>query len=132
MTVNFQKCFHCSSSKTDQRMVHDSDLIIIGVSVGLALGILITSLVFFGIRWYKNHAHLQQCANECSLTTLPIHINGLETSTDFSGSLANSMTVQQPGKPRKSSQFFWWNHHNKDRFTSTSGILRYSYKYVNL
>ncbi|KAG8662416.1 calcium/calmodulin-regulated receptor-like kinase 2 isoform X2 [Manihot esculenta] len=109
-------------------MVHDSDLIIIGVSVGLALGILIASLVFFGIRWYKNHAHLQQCANECSLTTLPIHINGLETSTDFSGSLANSMTVQQPGKPRKSSQFFWWNHHSKDRFTSAPGILRYSYK----
>lgn len=113
-------------------MVDGSDLVIIGVSAGLALGILIASLVFFGIRWYKNRAHLRQCANERSLTTLPIRVNGLETSTDFSGSLANSMTVQQPGKPRKSSQFFWWNHHNKDRFTSTSGILRYSYKYVNL
>ncbi|KAF2299269.1 hypothetical protein GH714_031163 [Hevea brasiliensis] len=96
-------------------MVNESDLVIIGVSAGLALGILIASLVFFGIRWYKNHAHLRQCANERSLTTLPIRINGLETSTDFSASLTNSITIQQLEQPHKSSHFFWWNHHSKDR-----------------
>ncbi|KAJ9173133.1 hypothetical protein P3X46_016298 [Hevea brasiliensis] len=109
-------------------MVNESDLVIIGVSAGLALGILIASLVFFGIRWYKNHAHLRQCANERSLTTLPIRINGLETSTDFSASLTNSITIQQLEQPHKSSHFFWWNHHSKDRFMSAPGILRYSYK----
>ncbi|KAJ9147469.1 hypothetical protein P3X46_029628 [Hevea brasiliensis] len=109
-------------------MVRETDLVIIGVSVGLALGVAIASLVFFGIRWYKNRAHLRQCANERSLATLPIRINGLETSNDFSASLTNSTTIHQSEQPPKSSQFFWWNHHSKDQFTSTSGILRYSYK----
>ncbi|EEF36472.1 calcium/calmodulin-regulated receptor-like kinase 2 [Ricinus communis] len=109
-------------------MVHQSDLVIIGVSVGLALGILIASLVFFGIRWYKNRANLRRCANERSLTTLPIRTNGLGTSTDFSASLAHSINIQGSEKPEKSSPFFWWNHHSKDQFASASGILRYSYK----
>ncbi|KAF2313711.1 hypothetical protein GH714_012827 [Hevea brasiliensis] len=109
-------------------MVRETDLVIIGVSVGLALGVAIASLVFFGIRWYKNRAHLRQCANERSLATLPIRINGLETSNDFSASLTNSTTIHQSEQPPKSSQFFWWNHHSKDQFASTSGILRYSYK----
>ncbi|XP_065854852.1 calcium/calmodulin-regulated receptor-like kinase 2 [Euphorbia lathyris] len=109
-------------------MIHETELIIIGVSAGLALGILIASLLFFGIRWYRNRAHLRQCANERSLTTLPIRVNGLETSTDFSASLTNSVTIEETDQPRKSSQFFLWNHHRKDHFTSPSGVLRYSYK----
>ncbi|KDP24323.1 hypothetical protein JCGZ_25619 [Jatropha curcas] len=50
------------------------------------------------------------------------------TSTDFSASLANSMTIKGSEPPRRSSQFFWWSNHSKDRFTTASGILRYSYK----
>ncbi|XP_050226640.1 calcium/calmodulin-regulated receptor-like kinase 2 [Mercurialis annua] len=109
-------------------MVHETDLVAIGVSAGLALGILIAALLFFGIRWYKNRANLRRCANERSLTTLPIRTNGLGTSTDFSESLAHSINIQVSEKSEKSSQFSWWNHHSKERFTSASGILRYSYK----
>ncbi|KAH8483481.1 hypothetical protein H0E87_028042 [Populus deltoides] len=110
-------------------MVHKSDFVVIGISVGLALGILIASLVFFGIRWYKRRAYLRRCSNDRSLPTLPIRMNGLGTSNDFSASLANSITIQGTEHPQKSSQVSsWWNHHSKDRFASASGILRYSYK----
>lgn len=114
-------------------MVHQGDLVVIGISVGLALGILIAALLFFGIRWYKKHVHLRQCANERSVGTLPIRVHGLDTSTDFSASLSNSVTIQGPERSQKSSPLSsWWKHHSKHRFASASGILRYSYKYVNL
>jgi len=127
------RCIHCLNFKRDQRMVYKGDFVVIGISVGLALGILIASLVFFGIRWYKRRAYLRRCSNDRSLPTLPIRMNGLGTSNDFSDSLANSITIQGTEHPQKSSQVSsWWNHHSKDRFASASGILRYSYKYVNL
>ena len=110
-----------------------TNLVAIGVSVGLALGILIASLVFFGIRWYKKRANLRRCANERSITspTLPIRTNGFGTSTDFSATLTNSIAIQVSEKPQKGSPRSWWKHQNKDRVVSTSGILRYSYKYVD-
>ncbi|XP_041002520.1 calcium/calmodulin-regulated receptor-like kinase 2 [Juglans microcarpa x Juglans regia] len=111
-------------------MVHQADLVIIGVSVGLALGILIASLVFFGIRWYKKQAHLQRRANEPIVTsgTLPIRSNGFGTSNDFSVTLTNSIAPQGSERLPKSSHVYWWKHQNKDHFVSASGILRYSYK----
>ncbi|KAJ6371173.1 hypothetical protein OIU77_001639 [Salix suchowensis] len=110
-------------------MVYKADFIAIGISVGLALGILIASLAFFGLRWYKRRAYLRRCSNDRSLPTLPIRMNGLGTSNDFSASLANSITIPGTENPQKSSQVSsWWNHHSKDRFASASGILRYSYK----
>lgn len=109
-------------------MVHKSDLVIIGICVGLALGILIATLVFFGLRWYKKHAHLRRCSNEQSVATHPIRVNGLGTSTDFSAPVSNSMAVQASGLPQKNSQISWWSNHSKDRFTSASGIPRYAYK----
>ncbi|KAM1009873.1 hypothetical protein ACFX13_046127 [Malus domestica] len=111
-------------------MVHQTDLVIIGVSVGLALGILIAVLIFFGIRWYKKRANLRQCANERSLTTLPIRTNGLSTTTDYSASLSTSKAIQGTENLQKSSPLSWWSHHSKDRFASASGVLRYSYKAV--
>ncbi|XP_059452540.1 calcium/calmodulin-regulated receptor-like kinase 2 [Corylus avellana] len=109
----------------------NTDLVAIGVSVGLALGILIASLVFFGIRWYKKRANLRRCANERSTSpTLPIRTNGFGTSTDFSATLTNSIAIQGSEKPQKGSPRSWWKHQNKDRVVSTSGILRYSYKDV--
>lgn len=107
-------------------------LVIIGISVGLALGILIAFLVFRGIRWYRKRAHLRRCANEHSIpsTTLPIRTNGLGTSTEFSASLTNSITIQGSEQLHKSSPLSWWKSQNKDRIASASGILRYSYKYV--
>ncbi|XP_057769806.1 calcium/calmodulin-regulated receptor-like kinase 2 isoform X1 [Salvia miltiorrhiza] len=108
-------------------MVQKTDLVIIGISVGLAAGLIIASLVFFAIRWYKRRAHLQQCANERSSSTLPIRRNGLNTSIDFSASLTNSVT-KGSDEPVQKPQHSWWNNQNKDRFASVSGILRYSYK----
>jgi len=127
------RCFHCLSFKRDRRMVRKGDLVVIGISVGLALGILIASLIFFGIWWYKKRSNLQQCSNERILPALPIRMNGLGTSNDFSASLASSITIRGSEHPQKSSPVSsWWNHHSKDQFASASRILRYSYKYVNL
>ncbi|KAB1211411.1 hypothetical protein CJ030_MR6G021399 [Morella rubra] len=111
-------------------MIGRTDLVIIGVLGGLALGILIASLLFFGIRWYKKRAHLCVRANEHNVSspTLPIRTNGLGTSTDFSASLTNSRAIQGSEKLQKIPHRSWWKHQNKDRFVSTSGILRYSYK----
>ncbi|XP_075672076.1 calcium/calmodulin-regulated receptor-like kinase 2 isoform X2 [Castanea sativa] len=111
-------------------MVPQAWLVIIGISVGLALGILIAFLVFRGIRWYRKRAHLRRCANEHSIpsTTLPIRTNGLGTSTEFSASLTNSITIEGSEQLHKSSQLSWWKSQNKDRIASASGILRYSYK----
>ncbi|KAL3526638.1 hypothetical protein ACH5RR_011294 [Cinchona calisaya] len=107
-------------------MVHNTDLVIIGVSVGIAFGVLIASLVFFGVRWYKRRANLQRCANESSLATLPIRANGVGTSFDISASLSNSVVVKGSDYTSKNLQHSWWTHHSKDPFASASGI--YSYK----
>ncbi|TKY50130.1 Leucine-rich repeat receptor serine/threonine-protein kinase [Spatholobus suberectus] len=111
-------------------MVRQADLVIIGVSVGVTLGILISCLIFFGIRWYKKRAHLRRSANESSVTTLPIRTNGLGTSTDFSASLDSSIATSRSENLKKNSHFSWWNHQKKDRFSSASGILKYSYKEI--
>ncbi|KAK2663194.1 hypothetical protein Ddye_001768 [Dipteronia dyeriana] len=109
-------------------MVHKGDLVVIGICVGLALGILLAVLAFFGIRWYKKHVYLQRCANDRSVPTLPVRINGFGTSTEFSASLSNSIPVKGSEYPQKSSQVSWWANNNKDRFASASGIPRYPYK----
>lgn len=112
-------------------MVHKSDLVVIGICVGLALGILIATLVFFGLRWYKRRAHLRQSSNERSVATHPIRVNGLGTSIDYSASLSNSIAVKESECPQKNSQGSWWSNQSKDRFVSASGIPRYAYKYVD-
>ncbi|KAA8547868.1 hypothetical protein F0562_004297 [Nyssa sinensis] len=109
-------------------MVRKGVLVIIGISAGVAIGIFVASLVFFGIRWYKRHAHLRRCANEQCATTLPIRTNGLGTSIDSSASLSNSITVKGSDYLAKSSQLSWWSRHNKNQLASASGIPRYSYK----
>ncbi|CAJ1947234.1 unnamed protein product [Sphenostylis stenocarpa] len=112
-------------------MVYQTDLVIIGVSAGLALGILISCLIFFGIRWYKKRAaHLRLSANDSSGTTLPIRTNGLGTSTDFSASLNSSIATSRSDNLKKNSHFNWWSHKNKDRFASASGIPKYSYREI--
>ncbi|XP_073128656.1 calcium/calmodulin-regulated receptor-like kinase 2 [Henckelia pumila] len=109
-------------------MVHKTDLVIIGISVGLTAGILIASLVFFGICWYKRRAHLRRCSNERSVAILPIRTNGLGTSIDSSASISNSVTIPGSEFLDQKPQHSWWNNHTKDRFASASGIPRYHYK----
>ncbi|KZV51609.1 putative leucine-rich repeat receptor-like serine/threonine-protein kinase [Dorcoceras hygrometricum] len=109
-------------------MVHKTDLVIIGISVGLTVGILIASLVFFGICWYKKHTHLRRCSNERSVAVLPIRTNGFGTSMDSSASISNSITTPGSEILDLKPQHSWWNNHTKDRFASASGIPRYNYK----
>ncbi|XP_028764787.1 calcium/calmodulin-regulated receptor-like kinase 2 isoform X2 [Neltuma alba] len=111
-------------------MVRQATLVIIGVTVGVAFGIFIASLIFFGIRWYKKHARLTYSAKESSLTTLPIRTNGLGTSTDFSASLTSSISNSMSENLQRNSNVSWWSHQNKDRFSPTSGISKYSYKEI--
>nr|CAN76053.1 hypothetical protein VITISV_019641 [Vitis vinifera] len=109
-------------------MVNSADLVTIGISAGLAIGILIASLVFCGIRWYKKHSHLRRCANERCSTALPIRTNGLDASIDSSASVSNSIAIPGSEFPAKDSHLFWWSHrHDKDQLASASGIPRYSY-----
>ncbi|CAJ1835648.1 unnamed protein product [Sphenostylis stenocarpa] len=111
-------------------MVDQGDLVVICVSIGVALGVLIACLVYFGIRWYKKRAHLSRSANEPSLTTIPIRTNGLGTSTDFSASLTSSIATYRSPNPQKNPHPARWNHQTKDGFASGSGILKYSYKEI--
>ncbi|XP_010257907.1 PREDICTED: calcium/calmodulin-regulated receptor-like kinase 2 isoform X2 [Nelumbo nucifera] len=109
-------------------MRHQVNLVIIGVSVGVALGILIASCAFIAIRWYRSRFHLQRYADENSITTLPIRTNGINTSIDYSASLSSSITTNGLQHPAKNVQQSWWNQHSKDLFASASSIPRYSYK----
>ncbi|CAA2990672.1 calcium calmodulin-regulated receptor-like kinase 2 [Olea europaea subsp. europaea] len=109
-------------------MVRNTDLVILGISVGAAAGILIASLILFGICWYKKRAHLPRSANECSLATLPMRENGLGTSIESSASLSNSVIIKRSDYLARKPQNSWWINHSKDRFASASGLPRYSYK----
>lgn len=113
-------------------MVHKANLVIIGVCVGVAVGIILASLLFFGIRWYRKRAHLRKCANDHdhSVSTLPIRQNGVETSSILSESFPNSVTVKVSTYPAKTSPLSKWNKNSKDQLASASGLPRYSYKYV--
>lgn len=109
-----------------------AELVIIGITAGLALGLLIAVLIYFVIRWYKKHTHPRRCSNEQSVTTLPIRINGLDASTDFSASISSSVANlgrENESHQKKNSPFsLWSSNQNKDWLTSASGIPRYPYK----
>nr|WGU43391.1 calcium/calmodulin-regulated receptor-like kinase 2 isoform X2 [Nardostachys jatamansi] len=110
-------------------MVQRANLVIIGISVGVAVGISIASLAYFGIRWYRKRIHLQRRASDCGVSVVPIRTNGVDTSIDISASLSNSVNVNGSDNPVKATQHSWWNHRsNNDRIVSGSGLPRYSYK----
>ncbi|KAK3194154.1 hypothetical protein Dsin_025464 [Dipteronia sinensis] len=56
---------------------------------------------------------LAVCANDQSVPTHPVHINGFGTSTKFSTSLSNSAAFKGSEYPQKNSQVSWWSNHNK-------------------
>lgn len=111
-------------------MVHKSELVVIGISVGLALGILIAVLGFWGICWFKKRSHLRSVNNDHSGMTLPIRTNGLGSSIDSSASLSDSEYVKGSDYLPKGSHLSWWKYHSKDGLASASGIPRYLYKYA--
>ncbi|KGN52533.1 calcium/calmodulin-regulated receptor-like kinase 2 [Cucumis sativus] len=109
-------------------MSQRADLVIIGISVGLALGILIALLVFYVIRWYRKNVYLRRCTNDRSLGTIQIQTNGLDASTELSASLSGSIDFRGSEKLHKDSWSLWRNHHHKDIVASASGVLKYPYK----
>ncbi|XP_008788929.1 calcium/calmodulin-regulated receptor-like kinase 2 [Phoenix dactylifera] len=107
-------------------MVDQTNIIIIGVSVGVTFGILVAFCAYIAIRFYRKHSHVQQQPNELSAASLPIRANGVGTSIDFSASLSVSDGLHQ----METRNTYWGQrgHQNKDLFASMSGIPRYSYK----
>lgn len=98
--------------------------IIIGVSVGIAVGILIGCGALIVIRLYKKRSYGQHQSRDLSIASVPIRVNGVNTSIDSSATLSGSGT---------NSGFQYMakrNANTKDLFASLSGIPRYSYKYV--
>lgn len=111
-------------------MAQKGELVVIGISVGVALGIFIAVLAFLGICWFKKRSHLQNANNDHSGMILPIRTNGLGSSIDSSASLSDSEYVTGSDYLPKGSHFSWWSYRSKDGLASASGIPRCLYKYV--
>lgn len=102
--------------------------VILGVSVGVAVGILVAFCAYIAIRFYRKHSHVRQQPNELSAASLPIRANGVGTSIDSSASLSVADGLHQMGN--RNTYWGQRGHQNKDLFASMSGIPRYSYKYI--
>ncbi|XP_073113228.1 calcium/calmodulin-regulated receptor-like kinase 2 isoform X2 [Elaeis guineensis] len=107
-------------------MGNRTDIIVTGVSVGVAIGILVAFCAYIAIRFYRKHSHVRQQPNELSAASLPIRANGIGTSIDSSASLSVSDVLHQTGN--RNTYWGQRGHQNKDLFVSISGIPRYSYK----
>ncbi|KAI3976653.1 hypothetical protein MKX01_008511 [Papaver californicum] len=84
-------------------MAAPAGLVVIGISVGVAIGLLLAVCSFFGLRWYRKCSHLRQHSTaRSSVSSLPI---------------LNISDMPAVITPRS-----WWNHQNKDAFASNSSI----------
>ncbi|KAF5791890.1 putative protein kinase RLK-Pelle-LRR-I-2 family [Helianthus annuus] len=109
-------------------MSQKTDLVIIGVCVGVAVGIFLVSLVCFGVRWYKRRARLRKGANDHGSSNLPIRQSGLNASNVLSESFSRSLSVKVSTYPAKTSPLFRWKKKRNEQLVSASGLPRYSYK----
>ncbi|KAK1310205.1 putative leucine-rich repeat receptor-like serine/threonine-protein kinase [Acorus calamus] len=110
-----------------------TEKIIIGVTVGVAIGILIASCAFFGIRLYRKRSNARHQANERGHPPLPVHTNGIGRSIDSSVSISNSeIDHDQEHVAKKKTHRSWWGNNDKDPFISASGIPRYPYKDIKI
>lgn len=112
-------------------MVNRTNSVVIGVSVGLAAGILLSLCILITVRCYLRRSLKKKNSEERIASTLPIRINDILASMDSSVSMAS---VSEPShamppsakrgipRPKKVA--------HSDIFASASGIPRYSYKYV--
>ncbi|KAH9618912.1 hypothetical protein KSS87_008436 [Heliosperma pusillum] len=100
------------------------NLAIVCTAVGVVVGIFISVLVFFFIKWYKRRSDIE----DISLTRVPMRQNGRGLDIDSSASLSGSVLVSLPELAAKSSAPSWMNYHSKDRTPSVSGIPNYSHK----
>lgn len=100
-------------------------LAIICTCAGVVIGILVSLLVFFLVRWYKKRSDFENHNRDNPFTRKNGHAHVQGLGLDSSASISDSVVVPLPDIPAKS---LWLNHHNKDRNTSVSGIPNYLYK----
>lgn len=109
-------------------MARETKLAIIFTSTGVLIGIFLSSLVFFCLRWYKKRSDFRSHRT----SNLPIrkNDNGHALGLDSSASQSESVVVPLPDLPTKNLSPLWLNHHHKSHTTSVSGTPKYSYKQV--
>lgn len=109
-------------------MAIQTSIIIIGVSVGVAVGILVACCAFIAIRFYRKRSHVQHRSNE-SAASLPIRVNGIGASIDYSASITVS-DIDHGSRPVGKANSYWGRRgkQNKDLLHSLSGIPRYLHK----
>lgn len=104
-----------------------TDKIIIGVTVGVAVGIVLSCCAFFAVRFCRKRAPPSLSSRELSSTaSLPIRANGIDSSIDSSASL--SIGYDPEDVPNRNNYWGHRKHQERDLFSSFSGIPRYLYK----
>ncbi|XP_020590723.1 calcium/calmodulin-regulated receptor-like kinase 2 [Phalaenopsis equestris] len=103
-----------------------TDKIIIGVTVGVAVGIILSCCAFFASRFCRKRAPPSLSSRELNTPSLPIRENGFDSSIDSSASL--SIHYDPEDVPNKSNYWGQRKHQERDLFSSFSGIPRYLYK----
>lgn len=112
-------------------MVNQTNIIIIGVSVGVTIGILIAACAFIAVRFYRKRSHVQHRSNE-SAASLPIRVNGIGASIDSSASISVSEIGHDLRHTGRTNPYWGRRgNQNKDILHSLSGIPKYLYKYEN-
>lgn len=105
-------------------MVSKTELAIICSSGGVVIGIFLSTVVLFCIRWYKKRSDF----DNSRVANHHIRQNGHGLGVDSSASLSESVIVPLPDLAVKNSTPLWLTQHNNDRTASVSGIPKYSYK----
>ena len=118
------KCSTCPNIWIHQSMVRQTELAIICTSAGVVIGILLSTVVFFCLRWCKKRSDI----GDRVIANHRIQQNGHGLGLDSIASPSESAIVPLPDVAVKSSSPLWLNHHNKDRTSSVSGTPKYSYK----
>lgn len=103
-----------------------TDKIIIGVTVGVAVGIVLSCCAFFVIRFCRKRVPPSLSSRDLSNASLPIRANGIDSSIDSSVSL--SISHDPEDLPNRGNYWGQRKHQERDLFSSFSGIPRYLYK----
>lgn len=104
-------------------MVRQTELAIICTSAGVVVGILLSTVVFFCLRWCKKRSD----TGDRVIANHHIQPNGHGLGLDSIATPSEPVIVPLPDVAVKCSSPLWLNHHNKDRTSSVSGIPKYSY-----
>ncbi|KAJ0986800.1 hypothetical protein J5N97_005156 [Dioscorea zingiberensis] len=101
------------------------NIMIIGISVGVAVGILVVSCAFIAVRMYKKRSQVQHRSTDLG-PTLPIRANGLGASIDSSASLSYSEVGCNSHLAKQGP--YWGQRGIQNKDLRASGIPRYLYK----